>query len=113
MPGIILVVRSILGFFLLSALTWGQTCAPVSALRPADSLTGALAEADCRLSDGSLSAEYVLTLPTFGLLQLNASSSDFDVMLFLRDSAGRMIESGPAIERTIERGEYTVVVNAR
>jgi len=105
-------VRFIPSFFLLSALTWGQTCVPVSTLRPVDSLSGSLTGADCRLSDGSISAEYVLTLPTFGQLQLNAASTDFEVTLFLRDAAGRKLESGPAIQRTIERGEYTVVVNA-
>jgi len=105
-------VRFIPSFFLLSALTWGQTCVPVSTLRPVDSLSGSLGDGDCRLSDGSVRAEYVLTLPTFGQLQLNAASTDFDVTLFLRDAAGRKLESGPSIRRTIERGEYTAVVNA-
>ena len=79
-------MRFIPSFFLLSALTWGQTCVPVSTLRPVDSLSGSLTGADCRLSDGSISAEYVLTLPTFGQLQLNAASTDFEVTLFLRDA---------------------------
>ncbi|HTM49193.1 MAG TPA: PPC domain-containing protein [Bryobacteraceae bacterium] len=105
-------MRLLPGFFLLSALAWSQTCAPASVLRPADSIAGALTEADCRLADGTLSAEYILTLPTVGQLQLNAVSSDFDVTLLLRDSAGRKIDAGAAIQRTMERGEYTVIVNA-
>jgi hypothetical protein len=100
-------VRSIPSLFLLSALTWGQTCAPVSTLRPVDSLSGSLTEADCRLSDGSLRADYVLSLPTFGQLQLNAASSDFEVTLFLRDSAGRKLESGPAIHGAVEAARAT------
>src|SRR6266851_2075189 len=103
--GITGIVRFLPSFFLLSALTWGQTCVPVSTLRPVDSLSGSFTDSDCRLSDGSIRAEYVLTLPTFGQLQLNATSTDFDVTLFLRDAAGRKLESGPAIRRTIERGE--------
>jgi hypothetical protein len=106
-------VRFIPSFLLLSALTWGQTCVPVSILRPADSLTGSLSDADCRLSDGSIAAEYILTLPTVGQLQLNAASADFEITLFVRDSAGRKLESGAAIQSVIERGEYTVVVNAQ
>src|SRR5258708_4112644 len=87
-------------------------CVPVSTLRPVDFLSGLLTDSDCRLSDGSVRAEYVLTLPTFGQLQLTAASTDFDVTLFLRDAAGRRIESGATIQRTVERGEYTVVGNA-
>jgi len=98
---------------LFSVLSWGQTCVPISTLRLVDSIAGSLTDADCRLSDGSLYAEYVLTLPTFGQLQLTAASSDFPVTLFLRDSTGRKLEEGAAIRRTAERGEYTVIVNAK
>jgi len=73
-------------------LTWGQTCVPISTLRLVDSVAGSLSDADCRLSDGSLYAEYVLTLPTFGQLQLTVASGDFPVTLFLRDSTGRKLE---------------------
>jgi hypothetical protein len=65
------------------------------------------------MSDGSAFAAYILTLPTFGQLQLNASSDDFPVNLFLRDSSGRALAQGAGIQQTIERGEYTLIVNAQ
>jgi hypothetical protein len=106
------IVRVFAGFIFLAGLSWGQICVPVAALRPVDSVSGSLSDADCRLSDGSIFAEYVLTLPTFGQLQLNAASPDFPVTLFLRDSAGRKLAGAAVIQQTAERGEYTVVVNA-
>ncbi len=98
---------------LLSAVGWGQTCVPVATLRPVDSITGSLGDGDCLLSDGSTFAVYFLTLPTFGQLQLNASSNDFPVSLILRDTSGRMVAGGAAIQQTVERGEYMLVVNAQ
>ncbi len=100
-------MRPIPLFFLLSAWTWGQTCVPTSILRPTDSVQGAITDSDCRLADGTLSVEYVLTAPTAGRLQLAAPSSDSGVTLLLRDAAGRKVEGG-----AVERGEHTVIVNA-
>src|SRR5260370_14717636 len=107
------MLRVLANLMLLSAIGWSQTCAPVATLRPVDSVASSLGDGDCRLSDGSTFAEYVLTLPTFGQLQLNASSSDFPVSLALRDTYGRMIAGGASIQQTVERGEYTMVVNAQ
>jgi hypothetical protein len=98
---------------LLSAIGLSQTCVPVATLRPVDSVISSLGDGDCRLSDGSTFAEYVLTLPTFGQLQLNASSNDFPVGLILRDTSGRKVAGGASIQQTIERGEYMLVVNAQ
>jgi hypothetical protein len=98
---------------LLSAIGLSQTCVPVATLRPVDSVNSSLGDGDCRLSDGSTFAEYVLTLPTFGQLQLNASSNDFPVGLILRDTSGRMVAGGASIEQNIERGEYMLAVNAQ
>src|SRR5260370_33716675 len=107
------MLRVIASVVLWSAICWGQTCVPVATLRPVDSLTGSLDESDCHLSDGSAIAGYSLTLPTFGQLQLNASSNDFPVSLILRDTSGRMMAGGAAIQQNIERGEYTLLVNAQ
>ncbi len=108
-----IIVRLLAVLIVLSATGFGQTCAPLSLLRPVDSVTGSLGDANCRLSDGSVFAAYTLTLPTFGQLQLNAASDSFPVSLVLRDSVGRKVEQGSAIQKTIERGEYTVVVNTQ
>jgi hypothetical protein len=107
------ILRVIASVILLSATSWGQTCVPVATLRPTDSVTSSLDESDCHLSDGSAFAGYNLTLPTFGQLTLNASSNDFPVSLILRDTFGRTMAQGAAIQQTIERGEYTLVVNAQ
>ena len=98
---------------LLSAACRGQSCAPSPPVQPADSINGALGDSDCRLSDGSLFTTYSLTLPVQGRLQLNVASGDFAATAVLRDSAGRRIEGAQSIDKTIERGEYTVVVNAQ
>jgi hypothetical protein len=107
------MLRVLASVILLSAVGWAQTCVPVATLRPADSVTGSLGDGDRKLSDGSTFAVYMLTLPTFGQLQLNASSNDFPVSLILRDTSGRMMAGGAAIQQTIERGEYMLVVNAQ
>ena len=88
---------------LLSAIGWGQACVPVATLRPVDTATGSLGDGDCLLSDGSAFAVYMLTLPTFGQLQLNASSNDFPVNLILRDASGRMIAGGSGVQQTAEQ----------
>src|SRR5437016_1383182 len=107
------MLRVLANLMLLSAIGWGQTCVPVATLRPVDSVTSSLSDGDCRLSDGSTFVEYVLTLPTFGQIQLNTSSSDFPVSLILRDTSGRMVAGGASIQQTVERGEYMLVVNAQ
>src|SRR5579872_2929110 len=96
-----------------SAAAWAQNCVPAATLRPVDSIAGSLSEADCRLSDGSAFAAYMLTLPTSGQLQVNSPSADFPVNLILRDTSGRTVAGGDAIQQTIERGEYTLSVNAQ
>jgi hypothetical protein len=107
------ILRVIASVVLWLAISWGQTCVPVATLRPIDSVMGSLDDGDCHLSDGSAIAGYSLTLPTFGQLTLNASSNDFPVSLILRDTSGRMVAGGAAIQQTVERGEYTLLVNAQ
>jgi hypothetical protein len=76
-------------------------------------VTATLAANDCRLPDGSFFDAYSFTLPTLGQVQLSASSTDFPVTLILRDSDGRAVASGASIQQTIERGVYTLLVNAQ
>lgn len=106
-------MRVLASVLFLSLSAFAQTCVPVATLKPVDSVTATLADDACRLPDGSLFDAYSLTLPTFGQLQLSVSSSDFPVTLFLRDSDGRAVASGASIQQTIERGEYTLLVNAQ
>jgi len=107
------MLRVLASVVLLSAIGLSQTCVPVATLRPVDSVTGSLGDGDCRLSDGSAFAVYILTLPTFGQLQLNATSNDFPVSLILRDASGRMLAGGSGVQQTVERGEYMLIVNAQ
>ncbi len=110
------MLRLIISMIVLSALARAQVCVPVATLRPVNSVTGSLGDPDCNLSDGSTYAVYFLTLPTFGQLTLTASSSNFPVGLMLRDTDGRMVAGGvgvASIQQTVERGEYTLLVNAQ
>lgn len=109
--GLMLVVKFIPALFLLATVCSAQTCAPAEALRAVDSKTGSLSETNCRLSDGTLYAEYVIILPTHGEIELTAEPGD-SVTLLLRDLAGRKVDAGTSIRRTLERGPYTVLVNS-
>ena len=100
------------GLFVLLPLAWSQTCAPHLTLQPVDSLSGTLDTTNCRLSDNTIYAEYSLILSTRGQIALDAASSDFDVALILRDSSGHRIASGNGVKQPIERGQYSVLVNA-
>ena len=105
-------MRFFLGLMVFFPLAWSQPCAPRFTLQPADSLTGTLDRGNCRLSDNTAYAEYSLTLATRGEIQLDGASSAFDLTLFLRDANGHRIASGPSIRQPLERGQYSVVVNA-
>jgi hypothetical protein len=107
------MLRVLASLLFLSTIAWPQICVPSATLNPVGSITGSLQGGDCQLSDGSAFDVYVLTLPTFGQLQLTSSSSDFPVNAILRDSDGRMVANGASIAQTIERGEYTLLINAQ
>src|SRR5258707_90474 len=94
----------------LSTLAWGQTCSPGLPLRPSGDVSGVISDGACRLSDGTAYAQYPLTLPTSGHLQLSVASDDLPVTLILRDSIGRKVDSGASIDRTVERGDLIVIV---
>jgi hypothetical protein len=77
-----------------------------------DSVTGTLDHANCRLSDNTLYAEYLLVLPTRGQIALDGASSDFDFSLIVRDAAGHRLAAGSPVHQPLERGQYRVLVNA-
>src|SRR5260370_6285111 len=105
-------MRFFLGLIGLLPLAWSQTCAPRFPLQPADSVSGTLDRGNCRLSDNTAYAEYALVLPTRGEIQLDGASASFSLTLFLRDATGHRIASGASIRQPVERGQYSVLVNA-
>jgi hypothetical protein len=61
------------------------------------------------LSNGTPYAPYRLDLPVRGQIQMNLTG-DAGLALILRDSSGARVESGTAIHRALEAGDYTVLV---
>jgi len=106
-----LVVAALAGMVGVSAL-YGQTCAPVRILASA-TVIGSLGDSTCQLSDGTAYRAYRLVLPDRGQIQIALSGIANDLILILRDSSGVQIDSGLAIQRPIEAGTYTVLVNGR
>ena len=105
-------MRFFLGLTVFLPLAWSQPCASRFTLPPAGALTGTLDRANCRLSDNTAYAEYSLTLPTRGEIRLDGAASEFQLALTLRDAAGHRLASGPSIRQPLERGRYSVIVNA-
>ncbi len=99
------------GFFLLIATAYGQTCAPSLNLRPTDELTSRLDENSCRLSDGTVFSDYLLTIPAHGSLNIQSEAA-FGISLILRDAVGHKLGSGSSVQQPIEAGQYHVIVNA-
>src|SRR5215510_3139343 len=104
-------MRFFAGLLVFLPLGWSETCAPSLTLHPVDSVSGTLDHANCRLSDNSLYAEYLLVLPARGQIQLDGASSAFDLNLILRDAGGHRLASGTSIRQPLERGQYNVLVN--
>src|SRR5579883_3300899 len=90
---------------------FGQTCVPARLL-PAGTVSGALDDGNCQLSDATAYAPYRLDLPVRGQLALDLNTSN-DFVLILRDSTGAKVDSGLSIHREVEAGSYTVLVDAR
>jgi len=71
------------------------TCAAPVRIDPDDSITGSLSNTDCTLArlfpgqvtDQSLIDQYIVTLPTAGILTIEMRSGDFDAYLMLFDAA--------------------------
>lgn len=100
-----------LGIALVLCLSsvYAQTCVPARIL-PVGSVSGTLDSSSCLLPDGTSYASYRLDLPTRGKIQINLSASN--ASLILRDSTGGGIGSGASIQRAVEAGSYTLLVNA-
>ncbi|MDQ6700341.1 MAG: hypothetical protein M3Z36_09155, partial [Acidobacteriota bacterium] len=104
-------VQLLSGFFFLIATAYGQTCAPSLNLRPTDELTSRLDENSCRLSDGTVFSDYLLTIPAHGSLNIQSEAA-FGISLILRDAVGHKLGSGSSVQQPIEAGQYHVIVNA-
>jgi hypothetical protein len=90
---------------------YGQNCAPARILA-AGTVTGTLDNSSCFLSDATAYAAYRLDLPTRGNIAVTLSTPQ-DFLLILRDASGAKIDGGAGIQRPIEAGQYTLLVNAR
>jgi hypothetical protein len=90
----------------------GQMCVPARIL-PVDQAAGTLDASSCALSDGSAYAPYRLDLPARGRIQIGLTAGSGDLQTILQDSSGAKVDAGKAIQRAIEAGTYTVLVNGR
>ncbi|MDQ6704951.1 MAG: pre-peptidase C-terminal domain-containing protein [Acidobacteriota bacterium] len=101
--------------FLAACLTpeaLAQMCAPPGVLQPAGVVSGTLNQANCLLSDGTIYADYLLTIPSHGTLIVQADASSFPPLVILRDAAGNALASGKNLRQAIEPGDYHLLVNA-
>src|SRR6185295_10875876 len=86
-----------------------QTCVPTRIL-PIDQASGALDDSSCLLSDGTAYAAYRLDLSTRGKIQIDITGGP---QLILQNSSGVKVDSGGGINRGVEAGSYTIIVNGR
>jgi hypothetical protein len=101
------------GAFLFSlSVVAGQNCVP-SNLLPAGQISGALSASSCQLSDGSAYDSYRLALPVRGEIQVGLTTTPGGLALILRDATGASLAQGASIQRPIEAGFYTLLVNAQ
>lgn len=98
-------------WLLAAAPALAQMCPP-SRMLPAGAVSGTLDQSSCQLSDATAYAAYRLDLPVRGRLSLALSTAS-DFILILRDSTGAQIATGLAVQRPVEAGSYTVLVDAR
>src|SRR5438128_1446245 len=103
-----LLVAMALSVFAVGA----QTCVP-SRILPNSSVSDTLDDASCQLSDGTAYAAYRLDLPVRGQIRIGLPVVKSDLIVILRDGSGVKLDSGTAIDRGIEAGSYTVLVNGR
>lgn len=90
----------------------GQTCVPAP-ISPAGQVSGTLSAGSCSLSDGTPYDAYRLVLPTRGNVQIAMTPPVPNIVLMLQDSTGAQIASGVSLQRQVEAGTYTVVVNGQ
>ncbi len=102
--------RAILVLCVLATGLYGQNCLPTWIL-PGGSVSDNLSTASCSLSDGTPYSSYRVTLPVRGQGQFQLNSNDSGLSLILQDSTGAQLASGGMIQRALEAGTYTVLVN--
>ena len=95
----------------ISAL-YGQNCAPAPIL-PAGQFSGSVGPGSCSLSDGTPYNSYRLVLPGRGQLQVALNPNTTGVGLMLQDSTGTQLASGTSVQRQMEAGAYTLLVNGQ
>jgi hypothetical protein len=102
------------GLLLLLAIpAWAQLCAPPATLLPNDSQVAGIDDNSCRMADGTSYVSYALTVPTRGTMQVTLKgAAGFAPALILRDVNRHLVVSGASINRYIEAGTYSLLVNA-
>jgi len=91
-----------------------QVCAPNAAVRPSAQITASLDASNCMLADGTWYTDYLVDFPSRGNWSAALASADGGpaLTMVLRDQSGARIDSGPTINRTVERGTYHILVNS-
>jgi hypothetical protein len=105
-------IKLLAAFLLSLSVLSGQNCVPGSML-PAGQTNGALSASSCVLADGSAYDIYRLVLPVRGQIQLSLTTPPAGVGLILRNISGTALAQGATVQRSIEAGVYTVLVNAQ
>jgi len=89
---------------------YAQNCVPTAVL-PAGAVSGTLSNTSCVLSDGTPYSAYRLTLPVRGQGQFTLNPNPSNLNLILQDGTGAQIASGNPIQRHLEAGTFTILVN--
>ncbi len=105
-------MRLVLALGLGFSCLYGQNCVPAPML-PAGQFSGSLGTGSCSLSDGTPYDAYRLVLPGRGQLQVQFSPAVSNLSLILQDSTGAQIASGATLQRQLESGAYTLLVNGQ
>ncbi len=101
-------------FLVLAAasICWGQSCSLPEILRPNGAIKAVLTDLKCRMTDGTPYLEFALTFSTEGEVEIAVEAKDPDLKFLLRNAKGRKVGAGKTVRRRVERGVYTVLVNA-
>jgi len=105
-------MRLFFALILSLASAWAQMCVPARIL-PAGQAAGVLDDSSCILSDGTAYAAYRLDLATRGQIRIDLTAGAGDLILVLQDGSGTRVDSGTSIQRPVESGSYTLLVNGR
>ena len=105
-------MRLLLALGLGFSALYGQTCVP-GTLLPAGQVTGTLDQSSCQLPDGTSYAAYRLNLAVRGQAQIALNPGSAKLGLMLQDGTGAQLAAGLSIQRPLEAGGYTVLVNGQ